>query len=207
MKYSANNSKKIKDMRLLASKIVVFSNIIDLLGVFVISTMAILIQLFFHELPCPLCLLQRIGLMGIAFGYILNILYGNRANHYAYSSIAAIVTAFISMRQILLHIVPGSGGYGDPVFGIHMYTWVFIICMAALVWNMLIIIIYPEDIRHERLIRRVRLGNNKLVKVIVIGYVLIVALNFTLTFLECGTTQCPDDPTQYMILNHYIQKF
>lgn len=205
MKYSANDSNQTRNMRFLASKVIIFSNVVDLLGVFVISAMAILIQLFFHELPCPLCLLQRIGLMGIAFGYVLNIMHGNRANHYAYSCIAAIITMFISMRQILLHIVPGSGGYGDPIFGIHMYTWVFIICIVAITWNLLMIIIYPEDLRHERLIRKVKLGNNKFIKVAVIAYILIVALNFALAFLECGTTQCPDDPTQYMILNNYTK--
>lgn len=201
MQYTAIDSKRLKKMRLLASKIVIFSNFVDLLGVVVVSASAILIQLMFHELPCPLCLLQRIGLMAIAFGYVLNIVYGNRANHYAYSSIAAIVTAFIAMRQTLLHIVPGSGYYGDPVFGIHLYTWVFIICMVAIAWNMWIIIIYPEDLRHERLIRRVQIARNPIVKIILFAYVAIIGLNICLTFLECGTTQCIDDPTSYMILD------
>jgi disulfide bond formation protein DsbB len=205
-----NNSKEqlksIKSMQLFSSKIVLLSNLIDLMGVFVVSAAAIIIQLFFHELPCPLCLLQRIGLMAIAYGYVLNILYGNKSNHYAYSTIAAILTSFIALRQILIHIVPGSGYYGDPVFGIHMYTWVFIICMVAIAWNMLIIIIYPEDYRHQKLIKNIRIGRNPLVKLIVFAYIFVIALNFALTFLECGTTQCPDDPNQYMILNNYISK-
>lgn len=201
MKYSAYDSKRLRDMRLFASKIVLFSNFIDVLGVFVVSSAAILVQILLHELPCPLCLLQRVGLMAIGFGYVLNILYGNRSNHYAYSSIAAITTAFISLRQILLHIVPGSGYYGDPVFGIHLYTWVFIICMVAIAWNMLMIIIYPEDIRHERLIRRVKIGRNPLIKAIVIAYVATIAANIVLTFFECGFTQCVDDPKTYMVID------
>lgn len=200
-------SKPLNNLRLFSSKIVLLSNIVDLAGVFVVSAAAIIIQLFFHELPCPLCLLQRIGLMAIAYGYLLNTVYGNRANHYAYSTIAAIVTAFIAMRQILLHIVPGSGYYGDPIFGIHLYTWVFIICMVAIAWNMLIIIIYPEDYRHEKLIKKVKVGKNPLVKFIIYGYLFVILLNFALTFFECGTTQCPDDPNQYMILNNFISQF
>ena len=73
-----NNSKEqlksIKSMQLFSSKIVLLSNLIDLMGVFVVSAAAIIIQLFFHELPCPLCLLQRIGLMAIAYGYVINLI-------------------------------------------------------------------------------------------------------------------------------------
>mgnify|MGYP006198665043 CR=1 FL=1 len=33
----------------------------------------------------------------------------------------------VSARQILLHIVPGSGSYGDAFFGLHFYTWALIV--------------------------------------------------------------------------------
>jgi disulfide bond formation protein DsbB len=200
MKYTSTDSKQLRKMRLFASKVVLFSNFVDIVGVLIVSAAAIILQLVLHELPCPLCLLQRVGLMGIAFGYLLNIMYGNRANHYAYSSIAAIATSFIALRQVLLHIVPGSGYYGDPVLGLHMYTWVFVICIVAIAWNMLIVIIYPEDLRHERLIRKVKIGKNPIVKTIIYAYVATIAINIGLTFLECGVTQCPDDPVSYMIL-------
>jgi hypothetical protein len=34
--------------------------------------------------------------------------------------------AAMSMRQILLHVVPGTGAYGNAIFGLHLYTWAFI---------------------------------------------------------------------------------
>jgi disulfide bond formation protein DsbB len=41
------------------------------------NIIALFYQFAFHELPCPLCLLQRVGLFFIAFGAIMNIRYGN----------------------------------------------------------------------------------------------------------------------------------
>ena len=99
-------------MQLIKTKLMLFSNFIDIFIIVVISIFAIIVQLLLHELPCPLCLLQRIGVLAIGFGYILNLIFGTRVQHYAYSTLASIVTLFIALRQIMLHIVPGSGYYG-----------------------------------------------------------------------------------------------
>ena len=40
--------------------------------------------------------------------------------------LGASMGAAMSMRQILLHIVPGTGSFGNPIFGLHLYTWAFI---------------------------------------------------------------------------------
>ena len=187
---------------LFTSKIVLLSNFIDVLGILIVSVMAIIFQLVLHELPCPLCLMQRIGLMAIGFGYLLNIVYGNRIQNYGYATISAVFTAFIAMRQILLHIVPGTGGYGDVILGFHMYTWVFILCMAAIIWNMFIIIIYPEDFNHEKLIRNIKIDRNIVVHIVVYLYLLTLLINVIFTFFQCGTTACPDDPTTYLLLDY-----
>jgi disulfide bond formation protein DsbB len=70
-------------------------------------------QFALHELPCPLCLLQRILFAVLAIGPIMNIRWGPRPNHYALSMLAAIAGAVVSTRQVLLHIMPGDGGYGS----------------------------------------------------------------------------------------------
>ena len=31
-----------------------------------------------------------------------------------------------SLRQISLHVVPGTGSYGSALFGMHFYTWAFV---------------------------------------------------------------------------------
>jgi hypothetical protein len=48
------------------------------------------------------------------------------------SVIAAVGGACISIRQILLHIVPPDPGYGDPVLGLHLYTWALLVFVGDL---------------------------------------------------------------------------
>src|SRR5262245_60606185 len=93
------------------------------------------------ELPCPLCSLQRMAMLLCALGPAFII---SRARHggpsaddfapgYGMSVLAAVAGAAISGRQILLHIVPPDSGYGDAVFGLHLYTWAFIVFTTVLV--------------------------------------------------------------------------
>ena len=65
-------------------------NIFDLFGISLVLIAAFVFQVGLHELPCPLCLLQRLGLLGIAFGTLLNLRYGTRVIHYALSCLSAI---------------------------------------------------------------------------------------------------------------------
>jgi disulfide bond formation protein DsbB len=74
-------------------------------------------QLVLRELPCPLCLLQRIQFAVLAIGPILNIRWGPRPSHYALTLLAAAAGAAFSTRQILLHIMPGDAGYGTALLG------------------------------------------------------------------------------------------
>src|SRR6202030_1496508 len=46
---------------------------------------------------------------------------------FAWCIFASFVGAAVSIRQILLHIVPPDAGYGPPVLGLHLYTWAFIV--------------------------------------------------------------------------------
>ena len=48
----------------------------------------------------------------------------------------------MSTRQILLHILPVDKGYGEPILGLHLYTWalitfeiVILFCGAASMLN------------------------------------------------------------------------
>lgn len=45
-------------------------NMVGLLGICVSLVIAFYYQLVMHELPCPLCLLQRIGLIIAGFGFL-----------------------------------------------------------------------------------------------------------------------------------------
>ena len=63
----------------------------------------------------------------------------NAASHYAMILVASLVTGFISIRQVSLHLAPGDPGYGSTLLGLHFYTWALIaaigiVCYVALVF-------------------------------------------------------------------------
>jgi disulfide bond formation protein DsbB len=92
---------------------------------------AFVVQFGGGDFPCPLCVLQRMAMMLCALGpaYVImqarvgEVKTSDFATGYGMSVIAAVGGACISIRQILLHIVPPDPGYGDPVLGLHLYTW------------------------------------------------------------------------------------
>lgn len=168
---------------------------LGVLGICGVLMGAYFIQFAKGEFPCPLCLLQRLGMLGVAFGAMLNLRYGIRPAHYGISLISAVFGASVSVRQILLHIVPGTGGYGSPVWGLHLYTWAFIVFVSAilLIGFMMIFDGQFEDRDEDRSTRDMSL----IVKAVFFLAVLITASNVVTTFLECGLGQCPDNPTSY----------
>ena len=83
-------------------------------------------QFAYGELPCPLCLLQRVALVMAGVGFLLNLRMGPSPMHYAMSIAGALGGMLASGRQVLLHIMPGDPRYGEPFMGLHFYTWAFI---------------------------------------------------------------------------------
>ncbi len=154
------------------------------------------IQIFMHEIPCPLCLLQRVGMLGVAVGLLMNLRFGIRPMHYGISIISALIGAAISTRQILLHIVPsadGITGYGDAVLGMHLYTWALVVFLASILGIALLMILMKwRDITYEKVVTL-----SILEKVFFLLFILLALANTTGAFLECGLLPCPDNPLQY----------
>lgn len=177
-------------------------NTIDLLGISFILIAAFICQFLLHELPCPLCLLQRLGLVAIGFGFLLNIHYQIRPAHYGLSLLAAVFTGFVAIRQISLHILPVDPGYGDIFLNLHLYTWVFIISVVTIIYTAIMVSFsaqymsyHPTDKINEALNKWIkRLGHFafSLVIILLIG-------NIISTFLECGFEICPDNPVAYRL--------
>jgi len=171
----------------------VFLNALGLYGIALVLAIAFAAQLVLGELPCPLCLLQRIQFAMLAIGPILNIRFGPRPGHYAISLLAAVLGAVVAGRQILLHILPGDPGFGSALLGYHYYTWAFI-GFAVAVGLIAIVLLFdrqferePGDSTHASPFARAAVW-------LVIG---LTALNVVSTVLECGFRACPDNPTSY----------
>src|SRR5262245_35980897 len=90
-------------------------NALSLYAVALVLIAAFAAQLLLNELPCPLCLLQRIQFAMLAIGPIMNVRFGPRPSHYALSLFAAAAGFAFSTRQVLLHILPGDPGYGTAL--------------------------------------------------------------------------------------------
>ncbi len=170
-------------------------NIVELSGILVMLLLAFVLQVVLNELPCPLCLLQRIGFFGVAFGFLLNLRFGLRPSHYAIVLISALYTGFVALRQIALHVVPGSGTYGDPVFGLHLYTWCFVVSMLIVIFTTLMLGV-------DRQYRRAHHSNVRwryLTHFLFIAVTLLILTNLVSAILECGIQTCPDNPVHYKL--------
>jgi disulfide bond formation protein DsbB len=107
-------------------------NALGLYAVALVLLIAFAAQLLLNELPCPLCLLQRIQFAMLAVGPILNL----RLTCWSTQSpcrCSPLSPARLSPRQILLHIMPGDLGYGSALLGYHYYTWAFIGFAVAII--------------------------------------------------------------------------
>src|SRR5713101_4033762 len=170
-------------------------NALGLYAIALVLVAAFTAQLVLNELPCPLCLLQRIQFAMLAVGPILNIRFGPRPSHYALSLLTAAAGAAFAMRQILLHIMPGDPGYGSALLGYHYYTWAFIGFAVAIV---LIAAMLLFDGQFKEDGAPVEAGKFARIAVwLVIG---LSTLNVISTLLECGFGACPDNPVEYELL-------
>jgi disulfide bond formation protein DsbB len=170
-------------------------NVLSLYALAGLLAAAFAAQLVLNELPCPLCLLQRVMFAMLAVGPILNLRFGVRPSHYAMSLLAAVAGAVVSARQVLLHILPGDAGYGSAIFGYHYYSWALVAFIAAIV---LLSAILLSDRQFERPQAPPPAGIPAHIAVwLVIG---LTGLNVASTLLECGFGACADNPVVYEML-------
>jgi hypothetical protein len=177
-------------------KIIKTLNAIDALGLAFLLLVAFILQIRYHELPCPLCLLQRLGVLAIAFGFLLNVQFKIRPAHYTLSLLAAMLTAAICVRQIFLHVIPGDPGYGLPLFGLHLYTWLFLLCVGVIIYISVIFSIAPQYEYDEPSKTK---GMQLLTHVAFAIVFLLAIFNGISTYLECGIKACPENPVKYEI--------
>jgi disulfide bond formation protein DsbB len=174
-------------------------NALSLYAVALVLAAAFAAQLVLHELPCPLCLLQRILFAMLAVGPILNIRFGPRPSHYALSLLVAVTGAIVSTRQVLLHIMPGDAGYGSALLGYHYYTWALIGFIATII---LLAAVLLFDRQFENVDAQAFAGD-AFAQTGVWLVIILTMLNVVSTLLECGFKACADDPVVYQLLRHF----
>jgi disulfide bond formation protein DsbB len=172
-------------------------NALGLYALALVLAAAFAAQLVLHELPCPLCLLQRVMFATLAVGPILNVRFGPRPSHYALSLLAAVAGAVVSTRQVLLHIMPGDAGYGSALLGYHYYTWALIGFIAAIVL-LAAVLLFDRQFTDDGAAPPV--AADRFAQAAVWAVIGLTALNVASTLLECGFGACADNPVVYELL-------
>ncbi len=175
---------------------------ICILGICGVLIGAFVIQFGYQEMPCPLCLIQRMCMILAALGPAYVLIEGRSRHAHGFSIIgsgfgmsilAAVGGMAVSARQVLLHIAPGDPGYGAPVMGMHLYTWALVVFVVVIVVSGLTIMFQPtlELPRSRRLrwLTHLTLGL----------FALVIAANVVSALLEAGPNlYLPDNPERYL---------
>jgi disulfide bond formation protein DsbB len=160
-----------------------------MLAIAAILTVAMILQYYGGEIPCPLCLLQRVAMFGVCFGIILHFQHGYSAQNTGISMLFALFLLIVSARQTLLDIYPrpGHSYIGDAILGLHMPIWSVVIAMAILTaFAIKLAVLGGEDLRDIQpspvLARIARL--------LVLYMVAIGLINFASVVVQCGLDAC-----------------
>ena len=178
-------------------------NALGLLGCSAVLIMAFGYQVYLGELPCPLCLLQRSAFAAAGIGFALSVRFGARPSHYGVVILSAVAGAGVSARQMALHVVPGTGGYGSTLVGLHFYT-LALIAFVAMIVSVGVLLLSHEALRPEP--RVGESGINAFGKGCLLLFLCVVLANAVSTAAECGASLCPDDPSRYEALDAWLQR-
>jgi disulfide bond formation protein DsbB len=157
-----------------------------------ILTAALYFQYSAAELPCPLCLLQRVALFGVCFGAMLSFRHGFSHAHSGISMIFSVFLLIVSARQTLLDIYPrpGHAYIGDAVLGLHMPVWSVLIALALLAGQAIQLALFGDNrqvLQTPVRVFPVLAGLSSLVGLYVIA---LCAANLVSVVLQCGLDQC-----------------
>jgi disulfide bond formation protein DsbB len=168
-------------------------NAVALYAISAVLLAAFYFQFELGELPCPLCLLQRVAFTALAVGPVLTLRHGPRPGHYGLIILAALLGAAIASRQVLLHIMPGDEGYGSALLGYHFYTWALLGFVAAIAASAAMLL-FPGQLAEQA----PPLG---LIETVAVWLIFVVTLaNGASALLECGFNWCPATPLHYELL-------
>lgn len=145
------------------------------------------VEFFWHEVPCPLCMLQRLCMIGAAIGCLLNLCCGIHMSHYGLTLLSCLAGGTVALRQISLHVCPGFPEFGFPVLGLSLYTWSFVVFVCTALSVALLLFLYDPQRDNTPSSVFSKFGK------FVFGLLFTVAAaNALTTFLHCGFGPCQD---------------
>jgi disulfide bond formation protein DsbB len=183
-----------------AARVLNFVGLLALIGVLV---GAYIYQFSYHELPCTLCLLQRLAMLGLAFGAALNLTFGPQPRYYGLCLISAVFGIGVAIRLTLLHINPyfdtdtgqptleatTNPPFGSPVFGLDLYVWGVVVFATAILAIGIALMFRGqfEPVEEEPE------WFERLAGIAAILLFAMASVETVSTLLECGFGACPND--------------
>jgi len=110
----------------------VFLNCVCLLAISSCLGLLLYFQWALQEPLCPLCLLQRTGIILTGIGFMRNLRFGVKSAHYGMAVIGALLTGVSALRQLALEGLPGQDAPGAVLLGMHFYTLSALFSLVAL---------------------------------------------------------------------------
>ena len=179
------------------------SRLLNALGLVAVDTVLVIAfadQLWFRDLPCPICIMQRAGFIAAGFGIALNLIFGPRPSHYGLAILGAVVGGIMSAAQLLHYIVPGSGSYGNAIFELHLCSW-SLIMFAAIVVGCGVMLLFDRQYEPSGPppLRQVTLP------ILAVALLALLAVGNVLSTLAiCGVGLCPETPGGYLIFHEHL---
>ncbi len=161
-------------------------------------------QFALAELPCPLCILQRMGMMLSSLGPLYIVVRSMRGTlapadfmtGLGFAIVGALLGASMSIRQILLHILPGDPGYGTAVLGMHLYTWALVSFVVVIVFAGVLLTFGTEFLP----IAPATKASRTVAWIVIWIFIGTIAANLiAVFFLEGFNLFLPDNPTEYLL--------
>ena len=168
-----------------------------MLAMAAILTTAMMFQYRGGEIPCPLCLLQRVAMFGVCLGVIRHFRHGYSARNDGVSMLFALLLLIVSMRQTLLDIYPrpGHGYIGSAVLGLHMPVWSVVIAVVILLaFAIKLAILGGEQLRD----RPPSPALGRLARLLSLYVIAICLINLGSVLVQCGADAC--HTTEYRLL-------
>ena len=155
-----------------------------------VLTAALFMQYGEGELPCPLCLLQRVAMLGVCFGPLQDFRSGFSDRNLGYSLLFSVFLLVVAVRQTLLDIYPRPGHeyVGSAVLGVHMPVWSVVIAVVLITaFALKLCTIGSEDGLRAPPANSVV---GRLAMVISLYLIAVALVNFGSVVVQCGLGEC-----------------
>jgi disulfide bond formation protein DsbB len=131
--------------------------------------------------PCPLCLLQRFFLTGVAIPLLFNIKGGRQLKNYTASLFACMLGAVVAFYQWAQLIENNGVSHAPQIFSQPLYIWSAIVFMALAI-IIIIMMLFMNPLENFKA--------DLFGKVSYIFFAMILVAEMVLAFSTCGIMMC-----------------